>query len=411
MTEPTDHSFDPGRRRFLRTAAGTAAAAGAFTTFAPGLSLAAAPTDRRLVVVILRGGLDGLAAVPPFGDPDLTALRPNILPPRPGESGGALPLAGGFALHPGLAALAPFWEKRELAVVHAVGLGGRSRSHFDAQDMLENGTVTAKGARDGWLNRALSALEAHGAPQKSGLSVGPNVPYVMRGDTAIRTWSPNALPPADPPFMDRLAALYRSDPLIARAFQEARASAGVAARAMGRRQRGRGLRQFAYLAGAAGKLMAQPDGPRVATLELGGWDTHVGQKGNLNRRLPKLAEGLVKLQEALGPHWQKTVVVLATEFGRTARENGSRGSDHGTGSAVFLLGGAVNGGGRVRGRWPGLGASQLYQGRDLAPTTDIRALFKGVLRDHLGVREGDLANRVFPGSGEIRPMGGLIRRG
>lgn len=402
------------RRDFLKTGA-LGAAAGGLTLAGPGLSFAAAPTDRRLVVVILRGGLDGLSVAPPYGDPDLRALRPRILPPAPGESGGALPLAGDFALHPGLEKIHTLFKQGELAVIQAVGNGGRSRSHFDAQDMLENGTASAKGARDGWLNRALAELEGAartraGTGTKLGLSVGGNVPLVMRGETRIRTWSPNGLPPADPSFLGRLETLYRADPMFARAFSEARASAAVAARTMGRRQRGRGLRQFPYLAGAAGKLLALGDGPRVATLELGGWDTHVNQKGVLNRRLPRLAEGLVNLQSELGAAWGKTVVVLASEFGRTARENGTRGTDHGTAGAVLLLGGAVAGG-RVLGRWPGLAADRLYQGRDLMPTSDIRAVFKGVLRDHLGVDAGALATQVFPDSGAVAPMPGLVRRG
>jgi len=374
----------------------------------PSLALAAAPTDRRLVVVILRGGLDGLTAVAPVGDPDYRRLRPRIAVRAPGEDGGGLRLDNRYALHPALAPLHALYEKGEMLAVHAVGTPDRSRSHFDAQDVLENGTARARGARDGWLNRAVGAIGG----RDLGLAVGYEVPLLMRGTAAVRTWSPRTLAPVDAPFLAQLARSYSGDPLFARTLAEARHSATAAGQAMGdKRMRQRGpASAFKTLAEAAGKLLATSDGPRIASLSLGGWDSHVNQPGRLRRQFTHLAAGLDVLREALDGAWRHSVVVVISEFGRTARENGTRGTDHGTAGVALLLGGRVHGG-RVAGSWPGLSETALFQGRDLAPTTDLRAVLKGVLRDQLGVRTAALDAAVFPASAGIRPMGGLIRRG
>ena len=393
----------PTRRDALLSIGGLAAG----TLVLPGLSLAAAPTDRRLVVVILRGGMDGLGAVVPYADRHHAALRPTLGQATVGGPDGLLDLDGRFALHPALAPLHKLYQSGEMAIVHAVGTPDRSRSHFDAQDTLENGTTRARGAADGWLNRAVGSMGGEGL----GIAVGPTVPLVMRGNTRVRSWAPSAIPAAGADLMTRAAALYRDDPLFAATFARARRSAGMTATAMpGRRPPRGGIKAFLQMAEASGRFLALTEGPRVASLEFGGWDTHAGQKYRLNQQLKALADGVELLKAQLGPAWRKTVIVAVSEFGRTARENGSRGTDHGTGGAVLLAGGAVRGG-KVLGRWPGLAPDALYQGRDLAATTDLRAVLKGVLGDHLGLANAALDGRVFPGSARIMPLGGLVRRG
>ena len=386
---------------------GLAAGAGASALAGPRTVLARAPTDRRLVVVILRGGLDGLTALPPVGEQDYYRARPRIAVPRPGERNGAIDLNGDFGLHPALKPLRDLYRAGEMLAVPAVGIPARTRSHFDAQDVLENGTARARGARDGWLNRAVLALG--GGPERIALSVGHGVPLILRGSAPVRTWEPSFLPRADDAFLDRLAGLYESDPLFAKALKAARMSALKAPRGMGgaarRAARGDAAR---VLASAAGKLLAQADGPRIAVIEAGGWDTHVNQSGQLGNLLPHLARGLVTLKDTLGPVWARTAVLVVTEFGRTVKENGGRGTDHGTGGLALVLGGAVRGG-RIAGRWPGLAKSARFEGRDLMPATDLRSLAKGVLRDHLRLPERAIEDRVFPASRRARPMGGLIR--
>lgn len=399
------------RRQFIARAsgAGLIAASGL-----PGLAFAAAPTDRRLVLVILRGGMDGLAALPPYGDPAYGSLHGKLAIAPAGRAGGALRLDGMFGLHPALAPLHRFYQRGELLPVHAVAIAQRTRSHFDAQDVLENGAARAHAVPDGWLNRALRAL--HAGDRRLGLAVGYAVPPVLRGDVPVASWAPARLPAAPPALLDKLARLYTGDPVLGSALAEGRRAQDMAKKVLGdSKMKGGNLRspgRFKTLAEAAGRLLGAADGARIGVIEMGGWDTHANQgahDGRLARNLSLLAGGLAALAERLGPAWRDTVVIAATEFGRTARMNGTRGTDHGTASAAFLLGGAVAGG-RVAARWPGLAPDALYQNRDLAPTSDMRALFKTVLRDHLGIAQGTLDRDIFPGSaGAPPPPGALIR--
>jgi len=388
------------------------AATGAGALLAPRAAFARARTDRRLVVVILRGGIDGLSLLPPVDERAYYDRRPRIAIAKPGSGNdAAIALGGSFGLHPALAPLAPLYRAGQLLPVAAVGLPMRTRSHFDAQDVLENGTERPRGRRDGWLNRALVAID--GGQTGLGLSVGHGMPLMIRGAAPVRSWEPKVLPQADAGFLDQLAMLYAGDPMFAKALRQARRSAASVPPAMGGGRMGgrlmRGRRAIQTLARATGKLLAQADGPRIAVVEAGGWDTHVNQKGVLNRRLPQLATGLITLKDTLGPAWDKTAVLVVTEFGRTVAENGGRGTDHGTAGTALLLGGAVNGG-RIAGRWPGLSERALYEGRDLRPTTDMRSLFKGVLRDHLRISQARLEDTVFPASRSAQPLGGLIRK-
>ena len=372
---------------------------------APRALLAAAPTERRLVVVILRGAMDGLGAVPAYADPAYaTARGPLALTPRDG----LLDLDGFFALHPALPTLAGWYKAGELAVLHATATPYRERSHFDGQDLLENGTPRPGGAASGWLNRALSLMPAKG--DRLGLAMAPTAPLVIRGDVPVQGWTPRVLPAAKDEMLATLASLYAADPLLGPAFAEGLASRGMEAGGPGVPPVG--PEAFVTLAGEAGKLLAGPAGFRVAALELDGWDTHQGQgtrEGRLARQLGILDRGLGALRNSLGDAWRETALIATTEFGRTVPANGTGGTDHGTASAAFVAGGTVAGG-RVLARWPGLAPDRLYQGRDLAPTTDLRSPLKALLTAHLGLPADDVGRLVFPESAGVPSIAELVVR-
>ncbi len=376
------------------------------------VALARAPTERRFVLVILRGALDGLAAVPPYADADYRSLRGPLALPDPGAVDGALDLDGRFGLHPALQPLHALYRAGEMTVIHAVATPYRSRSHFDGQDLLETGGETPHVASDGWLNRALGLMSPVAAHTRLGLAVGQTVPLVLRGNTPVASWAPSNMPAVDSDFLDRLAALYAGDRVLGPALTEGLRAQALAdevlndgrptgGRMNGDKMYGRGARPILALrpaATAVGKLLAAADGPRIAVLEMLGWDTHAGQgatTGRLAGVMKGLAEGLEGLKESLGPAWKHTAVAVVTEFGRTVAVNGTNGTDHGTGTVAFLLGGAVEGR-RVLGRWPGL--SRLYENRDLMPTTDMRSVMKGLLIDHLQLPRDAVERVVFPQS-------------
>ena len=398
-------SLDLSRRAALALLAGLTAG-----TLAPRVALAAAPTDRRFVLIVLRGALDGLAAVPPWFDPDYAPLRAGLAPMAPGSAEGALDLDGRFGLHPALGQVHAMFRAGEAAIVHAVATPYRERSHFDAQDLLENGTTRARGASDGWLNRAL-ALMGRG-DQPIGLAVGHNIPLVLRGQVAVGSWAPQELPTPSPDFIALLGQLYTRDAPLARALQEARRTHAMAEDVLGDPRQpgsaGRGVDTLPTTARALGRLLAAADGPRGAPREIGGWDTHAMQNARLAQMLRALDQSIAAMRAALDAGWQRTIVAVVTEFGRTVHRNGTGGTDHGTASVALLIGGAVAGG-RVLGTWPGLAESKLHQGRDLAPTTDLRAVLKGVVLAHLGMPRQALERSVFPGSGDATPLAGLVR--
>ena len=379
----------------------------------PRLVLAQHPGDARLVVVILRGALDGLAAVPPYGEPRYAALRGTLALASPGVTAGALKLDGLFALHPSLVNLHALYTAGELAVVHAAATPYRERSHFDGQMVLENGGTAGGVPRDGWLNRALGNFAA--PTHDAAVALAENVPLVLRGDESVTSWSPSRLPDAADDTLERIADLYANDALLSSRLRDALAArdmAGDAAAGAGG-ARGAGFRgdaQIGALVSAAARFLAADDGPRIAVLEAGGWDTHANQgaeQGQLAARLGGLDGAVATLKRELGAVWSRTALLVVTEFGRTVAVNGTRGTDHGTGGCAFLVGGAVKGG-RVIADWPGLAEKDLYQARDLKPTTDLRAVFKGVLRDHLGVAAAALDTHVFPGSAAVAALDGLV---
>lgn len=377
-----------------------AAAGGAAAMGLPGAARASAEGPPHLVVVMLRGGLDGLHALVPHGDPAYRSARGALA--LPAES--ILDLDGTFGLHPALSPIHSWFGEGQLLPMHAMGLPYRERSHFDAQDVLDNGTARPNGARDGWLNRALGSLSG-----ASGVAVGRTVPLVLRGAAPVLAIDPSRNRAAHPSLMDDLDALYASDGALAGAMAGARRSMSLLPDVAQRGSRkGLGPRAVGTLA----KACTAPGGPTAVVVDVGGWDTHANQgvaRGSLANRLSALAEGLVAIRGALGPAWGRTVVLVVTEFGRTVAVNGTQGTDHGVGSAGFLLGGALAGG-EVLTDWPGLHKRALLEGRDLRPTTDLRAVFAGLLRDHLGVDRRGL-QAAFPGFDARGAMDGLIREG
>ena len=367
------------------------------------LAVADAPTEKRLVVVLLRGALDGMAAVVPYGDADLVRLRPGLIPPPPGQPGGMLDLGGFYGLNPALAGLHEMYKAGQLLPVHAVAGPYRSRSHFDAQDYLESGADQRLSS--GWLNRAVQAMPGRRA--NSALAVGVNVPLLLRGQAAVGSYAPAANAGLSPDLYARIADLAHDDALLGPVVLEGLRDRGFnGATLAGMAQTG-DRNAVANVAAAAGRLLAAADGPRIAALEGGGWDTHAGQMQRLDNPLKQLDVALTALKTALGPAWQQTAVLVMTEFGRTVRANGTNGTDHGTAGVAFVLGGAVNGG-RVGGTWPGLSGAQLFENRDLAPTTDLRSLAMGLLIDHLGLPASAMS-AVFPGLGTVSAQSALLR--
>ncbi|OYQ33359.1 hypothetical protein CHU95_13085 [Niveispirillum lacus] len=391
------------RRHFIATASAT----GLLSATAPRLSLAAAGTDRRLVLIVLRGAMDGLGAVIPYADPDYRPARGALALAEPGQEGGVLDLDGRFGLHPVLAPLHEWWGKKQLLAVHAIATPYRDRSHFDAQDLLDTGGIRA-GDDSGWLNRALARLDGGG--KGLGLSLGQGVPLVLRGSVPVASWAPSPLPEPTMDFMDRVAGLYRNDPVLGPALMAGLGVADMANGMDGNKKRDGGKDRL-ILAETAGRMLSDPAGPRIASLELSGWDTHVGQgaiQGRLANALGQLAETMMTLRVSMSDVWGQTLIAVVTEFGRTIRPNGTGGTDHGTAGVALLAGGALNGG-RVLGEWPGLRDDKLYEGRDLAPTTDMRALLKAVLAGHLGVPAADIDRFVFPDAKSVPALPELVR--
>ena len=381
--------------------------------------------DPRFLAIVLRGALDGLAIVAPVGDPQWRELRGEDALTLDGASRG-LRLDNLFALSPAMPSLYEFYRHGHATIVHAVASSYRDRSHFDGQDVLQTG-ATKPGALDtGWLNRAVASLtpEPSADPHaRQALAIGPVTPLIMRGPAPVLSWETPKLPPASDETTLRLLDLYRhTDPLFARALEE-RVGIAAIAHANGMDQDitngspvaetdgvARVRAYFTETAGAAAKFLARADGPRIGALAFDGWDTHVNEgpvKGRLANLLGALDDALAAIAVNMGDAWRQTVIVVVTEFGRTAHMNGNGGTDHGTATVALLAGGALKGG-CVVADWPGLKDADLFEKRDLRPTTDLRAVMKGLLRDHLLVSETTLAHTVFPDSAGVKPMADLI---
>jgi uncharacterized protein (DUF1501 family) len=401
----------PTRRQWLRAALSAGALGPLATlTLAANAPSASGRNASRFVMVILRGGLDGLYAVPAVGDPDFAAARGPLAqyatPP--------LPLSGPFALHPNLTQLHAMFGAGEASVVHAAGLAYHERSHFDAQNVLESGGARPFEITTGWLGRAL------GASSIKGMALSTTVPLVLRGPGAVDTWAPSTLPDPSADLVARLERMYGSDAALGNALARAKAlhfdasmmselnGGGDAAGAMNAPGGAARPGGFVVLARRAAEFLSHRDGPRVAVLELGGWDSHANQaapNGATANNLRQLDTGLAALRTGLiaGQAWRDTVVVVATEFGREVAINGTQGTDHGSGGAAFVIGGAIHGG-RVIADWPGLAKKDRFEGRDLRTTTDLRAVLKGVLHDHLRIASRALDIEVFPDSEAVRPL-------
>jgi uncharacterized protein (DUF1501 family) len=405
------------RRRFL-----LGSGALAVSTAIPNALFAYTGGSSRLVVLIMRGALDGLAAAPPYADPDYASLHRELAIAAPGTADGALKLDNTFGLHPSLAFLHERYLGGELLVFHAVASPYRDRSHFDGQNVLENGLSKPLGSADGWLNRALAAMPRSAQPSERAVAISQNVPLILRGEAPVLSKSPLETPDVDEDLLSRLADLYSKDDWFSARLSEAVQTEKLSDDSGGMKANeapaaGSAMSdkppadRISGIARMAGTLMKSEGGPQIAVLEATGWDTHANQggaKGVLAQRLAGLDRALRTLAEELGALWPQTAVLVVTEFGRTAAMNGTRGTDHGTGGCAFLAGGAVRGG-RVVADWPGLSHTALLDNRDLRPTLDLRSVFKGVLDEHMHVDARTLDSRIFPDSSNSRPLQGLMR--
>ncbi|MBN8847931.1 MULTISPECIES: DUF1501 domain-containing protein [unclassified Sphingomonas] len=377
-------------RRLFLSCAGIGAGA---MLIAPRMALAAVESDRRFVFIIQRGAADGLNIVMPYADPAYARLRGELA----GDMAAATKLDGTFALHPALAETARMFAQRQALFVHAVASPYRDRSHFDGQNVLETGGTQPYQAKDGWLNRLVGMMPGAG---DDAIAITSTVPMALRGARQVTSYAPSALPQPSDDLLLRAGRLYAEDPQLHPLWAAALEARGLAA--------GTGARQDpASLGRLTASFLTKPNGPRIAMLETGGWDTHSGQQGRLAAQLRALDTLLAALRDGLGPAWGKTTVLVATEFGRTAAVNGTGGTDHGTGSVAWLVGGAVRGG-RIVSDWPGLGAGQLYQDRDLKPTMALDALIAGVAAESMALDPQHVARTVFPLAAPARPVTGLI---
>jgi len=446
----------PSRRDALRRALGL----GIAVEFLGGRAWAAsqgAEASKKLVVIICRGGMDGLSVSPPVGDPSYHGLRGPIALAGFGQAGGALPLDGTFGLHPALAATHRLALKGEARIAPAVATPDRARSHFEAQDVLESGGTVVYGTSSGWLNRTLQAMGPAGKVQA--ISLGATAPLLLRGKVETAAWAPGGAPERDHRLPGILQDLYAHDPLLSQALASGLSTEGMAriaaqdanqtlmadnamadptmatsamatpaaaggpdanpmaagaaqtpplAAARGRLN-GQNAEQARKLGATLAGLMTQPDGKQIAGVSFDGFDTHANQgaaQGQLANRLAYLDAFIDGLAAGMGPAWKDTVVVTATEFGRTAHVNGTGGTDHGTASTALILGGGLKRG-CIVGDWPTLQQARLFENRDTAPTLDMRGLFKGVLSEHLGVDRRALDTLVFPDSSQVAPATGI----
>ena len=395
MTRALTPTSAPNRRALLSGLAGVS------LVFAGRAAWASEIACNKLVVIIARGGLDGLSVSPPYGDPNYAALRGPLAYGAPGSGeDGVLKIDDVFGLHPSMPEVHAMILAGEARIAPAVAIPDRIRSHFEAQDMLENGTAKVYAANSGWLNRALQAMGSTRA-----LSVGATAPLVLRGPVQAASWAPGPMLPQGDRVAGLLMDLYKDDPLLAPALASGLSTESMAREAQGGRPAKGG--DVKALGETIARLMVEDGGPDVVAVSLDGFDTHAGQKGQLKGRLTAPDQLIAGLKSGLGPAWRQTAVVMATEFGRTARVNGTGGTDHGTASTVILAGGALKPGGLV-GDWPMLAETKLFENRDLAPTLEVRAVFKGLLRDHLGVDRAKLDTLVFPESAAVRPVEGLV---
>ena len=382
------------RRTFIR-----GMFAGGVATFtSPTLSLATVPGSGKLVFVLLRGGLDGLSAVVPYGDRDY----PDVRGAMAFKKADLEVLNDHFGLAPGLHPLKQLWDQGELAVVHAMAIPYRTRSHFDGQAILETGLDAPRGSSDGWLNRLLQVMEG----KRSGIAVAAGLPLSLSGAHPVKTWSPANLGVVGDGYVDRLHVLYRHDPRLLDRFEAALQMPEVGM--MGTSRSG-GRQQIESILGVTARFLREPDGPNLAAVEFSGWDTHANQGrqgGQLDRLLGQLARGILTFKSQVGSTWDQTTIVVMTEFGRTARPNGTGGTDHGTAGAGFIIGPNLSRS-RVLSDWPGLANKALYENRDLRPTLDTRTVLKAAVAGCFDLNRNQL-NRIFPGADHLKGLPDLM---
>ena len=391
------------RRDFLKAVG----ASTALWLLAPRATLAAAGTDKRFVFVLLRGAADGLDTLIPYADPGYERLRGGVAV----ESATALRLDGSFALHPSLTETARLYGAGEALFVHAVASPYRDRSHFDGQNVLETGGATPYGLKDGWLNRLVAQVSLR--PGREAIAFTPTMPMALRGKAEVASYVPLAEKAVDEGMMAQVARLYEHDRQLHPLWASAMETREMAMHGGNAEQR---IQNAAGVGKVAASFLSRVDGPQVAMIEMGGWDTHYGQKDRLARQLKALDALVASLQNGMAATWSNTVVLVATEFGRTAAANGSGGTDHGTASAAMLLGGAVRGG-RILTDWPGLDPAQLYEGRDVKPTADLNTLIASAAGECFGIEPQKLARNLFPqglglpgGAGKGLAMPDLLRK-
>lgn len=380
------------RRNFVVTSAASALSLG----FAPRLAFAQAATDKRFVFIIQRGAADGLGTLAPVGDPAFAAQRGVLAE----DFAQAIKLDAMFALHPNLKNVAQLYAAKEALFVHAVASPYRDRSHFDAQNVLETGGTAAYQLKDGWLNRLLAVLPDD---ERKAIAVAATIPMALRGKVEVSSYAPSALPDASDDLLARVTSLYAEDPQLHAIWQQA-----TATRALTSDLAADNGRNAAATGALAAKLLAPANGARIAMIETGGWDTHAQQRGRLGAQLNGLDQMIASLKTGLGPLWSKTMVLVATEFGRTVKVNGTAGTDHGTASVAWLVGGAVKGG-RVVADWPGLSDAALYESRDLKPTAGLDTVIGSATASHFGVDPQRTMAALFPDQKRAKLIDGLVR--
>ena len=377
------------RRDILRS---SALGLGTFI-LSPGIALATVPTERRFVFIIQRGAADGLNIVIPYADPAYAKLRGALAI----DPAAATKLDSMFALNPALVETAKMYGQKQALFVHAVASPYRDRSHFDGQNVLETGGTQPYQMKDGWLNRLVAAMPR---AKDEAIAIAATVPMALRGPVPVTSYAPSALPKPSDDLLIRVGQLYGQDPQLHALWSAALEAKGLAADTAAKQDP-------ASLGKLAASFLAKPNGPRIAMLETGGWDTHSGQEGRLSAQLKALDTLLASLRDGLGPAWAQTTVLVATEFGRTAAANGTGGTDHGTGAVAWLIGGAVIGG-RVVTDWPGLAPSQLYEERDLKPTMALDNLITGAAAEALALDPARLNRILFAGGASGKPVTGLV---
>lgn len=359
------------------------------------MAFAQAATTKRFVFIIQRGAADGLGSIAPIGDPAFASQRGALAE----DFATAAKLDSMFALHPQMTNVAGLYQAKQALFVHAVASPYRDRSHFDGQNVLETGGTSAYALKDGWLNRLLSLLPR----EDKAIALAATVPMALRGAVEVASYAPSALPDATDDLMARVSAMYAGDTQLHGLWEQA-----TATRMLTSDMAADNGRNAAATGDLAAKLLSAEGGARIAMIETGGWDTHAGQRGRLAAQLRGLDGMIGALKAGLGPLWADTMVLVATEFGRTVKVNGTGGTDHGTGSAAMLMGGAVNGG-RVVADWPGLGDAALYEGRDLKPTMGLDTLIHSALSTHFDLSAATAAAKLFPDMRASRPIADLVR--